>query len=126
MLDCTQTTSVVSDYSVCTFMCPISLYSSSPVPPTITDLTYDEENCTLTCVSTGSPATTVSWMKNGLSIDDSTGYTHTQTVTDRANSTYSNVLTVSEGATGGGVAGTYACTVSNELGNSTREVVAVG
>ena len=107
-------------------MCPISLYSSSSVPPTITDLTYDEENCTLTCVSTGSPATTVSWMKNGLSIDDSTGYTHTQTVTDRANSTYSNVLTVSEGATGGGVAGTYACTVSNELGNSTRGVVAVG
>ena len=77
------------------------------------------------CVSTGSPATNVSWMKDGLSIDNSTGYTHTQTVTDRANSTYSNVLTVSEGAPGG-VAGTYTCTVYNELGNDTREVVAVG
>ena len=64
-------------------------------------------------------------MKDGLSIDDSTHYTHTQTVTDRASSTYSNVLTVSEGAPGG-VAGTYTCTVSNELGNSTRGVVAVG
>ena len=64
-------------------------------------------------------------MKDGLSIDDSTHYTMTQTVTDRASSTYSNVLTVSEGAPGG-VAGTYTCTVSNELGNNTREVVAVG
>ena len=103
----------------------ISLHSSSKELPNITDLTYDEENRTLTCVSTGSPATTVSWIRDGLSIDDSTHYTHTQTVTDRASSTYSNVLTVSEGAPGG-VAGTYTCTVSNELGNSTRGVVAVG
>ena len=71
------------------------------MPPAIDDLTYDEESRTLTCVSTGSPATTVSWMRDGLSIDDSTGYTLTQTVTDRASSTYSNVLTVSEGAPGG-------------------------
>ena len=95
------------------------------MPPTITDLTYDEESRTLTCVSTGSPATTVSWMKDGLSIDDSTHYTMTQTVTDRASSTYSNVLTVSEGAPGG-VAGTYTCTVSNELGSDSKVLVAVG
>ena len=115
-------TSVVSDS---TFKHPISLYSSSTVPSTISSLTYDEESRTLTCVSTGSPATTVSWMRDGLSIDDSTHYTHTQTVTDRASSTYSNVLRVSEGAPGG-VAGTYTCTVYNLLGNSTREVVAFG
>ena len=64
-------------------------------------------------------------MKEGLSIDDSTHYTLTQTVTDRASSTYSNVLTVSEGAPGG-VAGTYTCTVSNELGSASDEVVALG
>ena len=52
-------------------------------------------------------------------------YTHTQTVTDRANSTYSNVLRFSEGDPGG-VAGTYTCTVYIELGNDTKEVVAVG
>ena len=101
------------------------LYSPSEVPPTITDLTYDEESHTLTCVSTGSPATTVSWMRDGLSIDDSTHYTMTQTVTDRASSTYSNALRISEGVPGG-VAGTYTCTVSNELGNSTRKVMGVG
>ena len=104
------------------FKHPVSLYSSSTEPPNITDLTYEEEGHTLTCVSTGSPATTVSWMRDGVSIDD---YNLTQTVTDRYSSTYSNVLTVSEGAPGG-VTGTYSCTVSNLLGNSTREVVAVG
>ena len=122
MLDYIPMSLVVSDS---TFVHPVLLYPTSTEPPTITDLTYDEESRTLTCVSTGSPATTVSWMRDGLSIDDSTGYTHTQTVTDRANSTYSNILRATEG-TPGGVAGTYTCTVSNELGNSTREVVAVG
>ena len=96
----------------------VSCNVSHAEPPTITDLTYHEESGSVRCVSTGSPATTVSWMKD----DNSTGYTHTQTVTDRANSTYSNELTVSEGASGG----TYTCTVYNELGNDTREVVAVG
>ena len=93
--------------------------------PTITDLTYHEESSSLRCVSTGSPATTVFWIKDGVPIDGSTHYTQTQSITDRANSTYSNVLTVSEGATGG-VTGTYNCTVYNELGNDTRGVVAVG
>ena len=95
-------------------------------PPIITSLTYQEENHTLTCVSTVSPATNVSLMKDGqpLTTDGSSYYTLTQTVTDRASSTYSNVLTVSEGAPGG-VAGTYTCTVTNELG-SDSSVVTVG
>ena len=95
--------------------------------PNISYLTYNHVNCTLTCESTGSPATTVSWIKDGLllTIDGSTGYTLTQTVTYRPSSTYSNVLTVSETATGG-VAGTYTCNVTNDLGSHDREVVAVG
>ena len=77
-------------------------------------------------MSTGSPATTVSWMKDvlSLSIDGST-YQLTQTVTDRASSTYSNVLTVSEAAPTG-VAGTYTCTVSNDVGSGSDNVIAVG
>ena len=64
-------------------------------------------------------------MKDGqpLITDDSTDYTLTQTVTNRRASTYSNVLTVSEG---GSVAGTYNCTVTNDLGSDSRVVVAVG
>ena len=79
----------------------------------------------MTCVSTGSPATTVSWMKDGqpLITDDSTDYTLTQTVTDKVLSTYSNVLTVSEGVS---VAGTYNSTVTNDLGSDSSVVVAFG
>ena len=100
--------------------------SSHPVSPTITSLTYQEEIRTLTCTSIGSPATTVSWVKDGvpLSIDGST-YQLTQTITDRVSSTYSNVLTVSETAPTG-IAGTYTCTVSNDLGTDSSSVTAVG
>ena len=93
--------------------------------PTVMSLTYQEESRTLTCVSTVSPATTVSWMKDGqpLTTDGSSYFTLTQTVTDRTTSTYSNVLTVSEGT---GVAGTYNCTVTNDLGSASRVVVALG
>ena len=66
-------------------------------------------------------------MKDGslLTTDGSTGYTLTQTVTNRSSSTYSNVLTVSETATGG-VAGTYTCIVTNDLGSDAGDVVADG
>ena len=65
-------------------------------------------------------------MKDGqpLSIDGST-YQLTQTVTDRASSTYSNVLTVSETAPTG-VAGTYTCNVTNDLGSDSDSFTAVG
>jgi hypothetical protein len=92
------------------------------VTPTITNLTYHEGNDshTLTCVSTGSPATNVSWTKDGAPL--TSGYTISQTVIDRSASTYSNVLRVSpEGA-----AGTYNCTVSNDLGSNSSGVVALG
>ena len=109
-----------------TMMMTMTLFSPTTEPPSITNLTYQKESRTLTCMSTGSPATTVSWMKDGqpLTIDGSI-YHLTQTVTDRVSSTYSNVLTVSEAAPSG-VAGTYNCTVTNELGSDSREVVAVG
>ena len=109
-------------------MCNLPLFCSlfHPVSPTITNLTYDKETHTLTCVSTGSPATTVSWVKDGvpLSIDGST-YQLTQTITDRVSSTYSNVLTVSETAPTG-IAGTYTCTVSNDLGSESINLTVVG
>ena len=93
--------------------------------PIIINLTYQEEIRALTCVSTVSPATTVSWMKDGqpLTTDGSSYYTLTQTVTDRTTSTYANVLTVSNGT---GVAGTYTCTVTNGLGSVSRVIVALG
>ena len=63
-------------------------------------------------------------MKDGqpLIIDGST-YHLTQTITGRSSSTYSNVLTVSDPS---GVAGTYICTVTNDLGSDSMQLVAVG
>ena len=94
--------------------------------PIIESLIYDEEDHSLTCVSTSSPATNVTWMKNDipLFIDGST-YQLTQTVTDRATSTYSNVLTITERVPTG-VAGTYSCQVSNDIGSDFEDVIAVG
>ena len=76
------------------------------------------------CISTRSPATVVSWMKDGDSINESsTDYTLTQTVTNRTTSTYTNVLTVHMGTN---VVGTYICIVSNQLGSDSKEVVTLG
>ena len=103
-----------------------TVISPTTVLPTIVDMEYDEESRSVRCISTGSPATVVTWMKDGVIIDESsTDYTLTQTITDRATSTYTNIVTVNVGAPGG-VAGIYNCTVTNELGTATDQVVAVG
>ena len=95
-------------------------------PPRITSLTHQAGNRTLTCVSTDSPATIVTWKKDGrpLTTDGSSHYTLSQSITSRTSSTYSNVLTVSESTPG--VAGTYSCNVTNDLGSDSKKVVAVG
>ena len=109
--------STVSDISM---VCTGPILSNSPVAtPSVTNLTYNSERRTLTCVSTGSPATTVSWTKDGdkLTVDGTT-YRMTQTVEDRTTSTYENVLALS-----GDDAGVYKCTVVNALGASTAETI---
>ena len=104
----------------------VSNLSLHTVGPSISSLTYDENSRTLTCVSTGSPPTRVVWMKDGLNLTtDGSHYSLSQTVTDRAASTYSNVLTVKQ-STPGGVPGTYTCIVSNDLGSVNMTRVAVG
>ena len=68
----------------------------------------------------------MTWVKDGRSLtaDGSSHYTLSQSITNRTSSTYSNVLTVSESAPG--VAGTYNCNVTNDLGSDSEAVVAVG
>ena len=122
MLDSIPVISLVSNTKFQTFF--NTVFSHATDPPNITNLTYVEESRSLVCISTKSPATVVSWMKDGYIIDESsTDYTLTQTVTDRTTSTYSNVLTVHMGAS---EVGTYICTVSNELGSDSKEVVTLG
>ena len=95
---------------------------SSSALPTVSSLTYDTQ--TLTCTSTGSPATTVTWTKDGDTLTvDGTTYSMTQNVTDRRTSTYENVLTLP--ATGD-ISGNYRCQVGNALGDSQMTLTVIG
>ena len=80
-------------------------------------LIFDPATRTLTCTSTGSPATSVTWMREGEELTiDGTVYTATQTVTNRRESTYENVLTIT--VLDVTTVGTYSCLVENTLGTS--------
>ena len=99
------------------FILNVCLY---PAQPSVTSLTSISLNSTtvLTCTTTGSPATTVTWTRDGqpVTIDGRT-YNMVQTVINRASATYENVLTVSEPASGN----TFTCTVANALGSDTSD-----
>ena len=95
--------------------------------PTITnplEFTQGSPSSTLTCTSTTSIATTVTFMRDGKAIngivrdgDSATTYQLSQTMTDRIQSTYDNVLTINEALSS--LAGsTFTCQVANALGMS--------
>lgn len=63
---------------------------------------------TLTCTTTGGPATTVNWTRNGVVLTSGTDHTMTQVIVDTETSTYKNHLTVS-----GKRLGVYSVQVSN-------------
>ena len=67
---------------------------------------------TLTCTSTGGPATTVTWMRDGTQLSDNAQHDFSQVVTDAESATYDNKLTVTGRNTGRNT-GQYRCAVSN-------------
>ena len=68
------------------------------------DLTFDSDQLTLTCISTGGPATNVSWTRDSTTvITEGTETVLNDTVTAR----YTHTLNVTTG-------GEYTCTVSND------------
>ena len=68
------------------------------------DLNGESPQFTLTCISTGGPATTVTWTKNSVN-----AMGNAVTVLDDAeNATYTHTLTVT-----GRLGGLYQCSVSN-------------
>ena len=71
---------------------------------------------TLTCTSTGGPATTVFWTRGSTTL-----YSTSQTVTDTEEGRYMNTLMVAMGE-----AGVYDCTVSNNRSSDTRSLSVVG
>ena len=65
----------------------------------------------LTCISTGGPATTVTWTRDSVTVTEGT-----ETVLDnRTISQYTHTLTVTGGS---GMGGLYTCTVANNRPSS--------
>ena len=76
---------------------------------------------TLTCTSTGGPATTVSWTSNNSAVTEDSAYHITsQILTDLENATYTYKLMVT-----GRLVGEYECHVFNNKPSSSSGVVTV-
>ena len=83
----------------------------------ISALTADPPAFTLTCVSTGGPATTVTWTRDGAA---ATGVI-SQTLTSMLTATYVNTLTVT-----GRLPGNYQCSVTNDRSTTVRVLTVQG
>ncbi len=100
-----------------------SLSSAAPVVTALQSIAASQ--FTLICTSTTSPATTVVWTKDGITLSfDGTPYQHSQVVTNRQTSTYDNILT--SNGTDASTSGSYTCTVSNRFGTSSRVIMIGG
>ena len=79
------------------------------------EVTFDSGQMTLTCISTGGPATTVTWTTDSITITEGT-----ETVLDDpVNAQYTHTLTVTTG-------GEYTCTVSNNKPSSDSATIILG
>ncbi|CAI8032662.1 hypothetical protein GBAR_LOCUS18443 [Geodia barretti] len=88
----------------------VGLYTASGGSVSISvsgGLTFDPSQLTLTCISTGGPATTVTWTRDSTTVTQGT-----QTVlNDPVTAQYTHTLTVT-------TAGVYTCTVANNKPSS--------
>lgn len=79
---------------------------------------------TLNCVSSGSLASSVIWVKDGEVLSESDTYRMTQLLQSGTTSTYFNLLEVNSGPYA--ITGEYSCEVSNSLGSDTRNTTIKG
>ena len=105
---------------MCFYLC---IHAGSP---NVTSLTYNNQSMTLTCISTGGPATTVTWMKDGDVITLNATHQQTKSLVDSVTSTYQTVLTIDPSLHYSRVVGTYNCAVKNDRGESSETVVVPG
>ena len=78
-------------------------------------MTFDSEQLTLTCISTGGPATTVTWTRNDVNI---TGEQNQTMLNDPVTAQYTHTLTIA-------AAGDYTCMVSNNKPFSASATITV-
>ena len=85
------------------------------------DLDATTPTFNLTCISTGGPATTVTWTRDSRVVtDDSAHHITSQVLTDAEVATYNHTLTVT-----GKLVGVYECNVSNNNPSSSSRMVTV-
>ena len=94
--------------------------------PTVTGLTFDDLSRTLTCTSTGGPATTVTWRRDEVVITPIASYQQTKRLIDAEMGTYQIVLTIDPSVGQSDIVGTYSCTVENDRGETSETVVVPG
>ena len=94
--------------------------------PNITELTFGESR-TLTCTSTGGPATTVTWTKDGAVITPNATHQQKQMIVDTVGGIYQNTLTIAQSVAENDVYDTrYNCVVENSRGKSNRTMYLYG
>ena len=91
--------------------------------PHVTNVGYNSQSRTLTCTSTGGPATTIIWRKDGAVITLNTTHQQIKRVVDPVMSTYQTVLTIDPSIDQESTVGSYCCTVENARGRSSRTVI---
>ena len=80
------------------------------------DLSFDVSSGDLTCISTGGPASTVEWKRNGLE----TNFPQSQIVRSTQTATYINRLFLNREPDN--IVGNYTCSVTNLGGSEIRLV----
>ena len=88
--------------------------------PTISGVTLSGDSRTLTCTSTGGPATFVVWRQNCIILQQNdANYVQNQTVTSTLAATYENTLEINNITVSNGV---YTCSVCNSRGYDSSSV----
>ena len=132
VLDADSDTSWEWDISCAGFICfsciqvALSCLYIHAGSPNITNLTYNDQTRTLTCTSTGGPATTVTWRRDGAVITLNATHQQTKEVVDPVEGTYQTVLNIDPSVGQSDIVGTYNCTVENARGVSSETVVVPG
>ena len=81
-------------------------------------------NFTLNCTSVGSPATTVTWSRDGTVLARGEQYEMIQMLQDGTTATYENILVVT--GIPSTLLGVYSCSIWNDIGTATRNITISG
>ena len=87
--------------------------------PYISSITYSPSTRALTCISSGGPASEVTWSRSGPQ------YQEHQQIEDTTTATYLNILTIDSNNVSDYV-GTFTCTVNNSRGRDEKAMKITG